>query len=444
MAVQSARVTRAKMVDLSTEAGRKSAVKELNKFGQVGTDGQKDTLAFTSGSERLNLKQQSGNGSVNPDVGVQQFSRGGGGGEGGGPGGSGGGDGGGGSGSGGGSGGGSGDSGSGLGGRGSTGTTASGMSSPEGGGGSVSGKGNPSNSHSSGSNTGGIGGGATERDAHANSFGAGMSTGGLGDPDTGQGYSHDSGKATGPGIAGPDGAGDPDSGRPSVEISRRATGISPEQAQLDQERDNKETNPNESPGASNPTKDPGSIGGLIGSLINRAFNPTVEQSIASAIGTITGVPFGPAVTMGTAMNDENEKVAHAIRAGTVKGTTETDPETGQTVSHMGGAQYGGTATSRGGDVGSDRTNDNIAANQLSGTSDPTQNGDTPTQSADGTGEDSGVRLQDRRLAGGGIANSGAGALDTQDPLDSASDILSKPPRNFVSRRRGISNAYNFG
>lgn len=119
-------------------------------------------------------------------------------------------------------------------------------------------------------------------------------------------------------------------------------------------------NPNGAPGVGGPgetpgtTNDPTSIGGMLSQALHNIMNPTPAVrglGIAmSALPNPIGIAATTAIGLGTAMGTKDAATIAGVRNGTISGTISKDAN-GQDVAHVGGANYGGTATGTRGGTG---------------------------------------------------------------------------------------------
>lgn len=102
--------------------------------------------------------------------------------------------------------------------------------------------------------------------------------------------------------------------------------------------------PGETPGTAN---DPTSLGGMLSQALHNIMNPTPAVrglGIAmSALPNPIGIAATTAIGLGTAMGTKDAATIAGVRNGTISGTISKDAN-GQDVAHVGGANYGGTAT----------------------------------------------------------------------------------------------------
>lgn len=228
---------------------------------------------------------------------------------------------------------------SGGGGRGSTGTTAGGQSSPEGGFGGGQ-RGSPAGRSGTGPAGGGGGTGTT-------------ASGGPSSPEGGFGGG-ERGSPAGAGSMGPAGGGpsmSPEGLSALGPMSAPNVSIGPVTHNVDPSSPPGETGPGEVPGS---TDDPTSWGGLVSQALHNIMNPTPAVRglgvAMSALPSPIGVAATTAIGLGTAMGTKDAATIAGVRNGTISGTISKDAN-GQDVAHVGGSNYGGTATGTRGGTG---------------------------------------------------------------------------------------------
>lgn len=111
------------------------------------------------------------------------------------------------------------------------------------------------------------------------------------------------------------------------------------------------------PGLGNgPSSDPTSPLGVLGLAVRNFFskNPLDPQNVVGTVATAALGPLGyaakAALSYGMAAGQKNKEVLDGIHNGTIDGSTSTDAN-GTEVGHVGGSQYGGTASTHGGNTG---------------------------------------------------------------------------------------------
>lgn len=228
---------------------------------------------------------------------------------------------------------------SGGGGRGSTGTTAGGQSSPEGGFGGGQ-RGSPAGRSGTGPAGGGGGTGTT-------------ASGGPSSPEGGFGGG-ERGSPAGAGSMGPAGGGpsmSPEGLSALGPMSAPNVSIGPVTHNVDPSSPPGETGPGEVPGS---TDDPTSWGGLVSQALHNIMNPTPAVRglgvAMSALPSPIGIAATTAIGLGTAMGTKDAATIAGVRNGTISGTISKDAN-GQDVAHVGGSNYGGTATGTRGGTG---------------------------------------------------------------------------------------------